>query len=560
MPRRTEEHMIEPQSQSLASGDRQSKDDVRTPAIAPLQPPAGAIVVILLSLVAWAPILSPGFIQTHSGLGAVYDALSVRAPWDGWLPAYGAAGDGPLATWLLTALRTVAGPVDALKLLYAGGFVVAGLGMFALARRLWGDWPGLIVAAVYMVMPYHLATVYVRGALAEAILYALAPWFGFALLAAMTRPRSLSLLAVLLLASALAFANPGLAVVAAALWIVASYALARWRETTEVPKTSVVSPVLPVCSVVIGVVAALAVLWPARGSVLPAVGDWREHFVHFYQLFSPFWGVGESTGGWQDGVSFQIGIAPLALAFLAVWAALDNSRHREQRLTWTLLIAAAIPLALALTTTAPLWGLTRLERVVAYPWQMIGLAAAPLALLGGAGAHAVLQPGRAQLTAVAVLAAVVVLGSYPYLAPRFLNAADLPDLSHPPLAQLGDDILLLDARYDQQAQPGGTVRLTLVWQALRQPQDDLTVFNHLLDGSGVRRGQQDARPQSDGKPTNTWLRGEVVRDEIVIPVAADAPPGDYYIQTGMYLLATLQRLPHGGSERSEVTLGPITVR
>ena len=44
-----------------------------------------------------------------------------------------------------------------------------------------------------------------------------------------------------------------------------------------------------------------------------------------------------------------------------------------------------------------------------------------------------MHAGRAPLTTTGVLVAAVVLGSYPYLAPRFLNAADLPDFGghHP---------------------------------------------------------------------------------------------------------------------------------
>ncbi len=66
--------------------------------------PEGLIVVGLLSIFAWAPLLYPGFIQTLSGLGATYDALSARPPFSGWMPTYATPGDGPLASWLLTAL------------------------------------------------------------------------------------------------------------------------------------------------------------------------------------------------------------------------------------------------------------------------------------------------------------------------------------------------------------------------------------------------------------------------------------------------------------------------
>ena len=45
------------------------------------------------------------------------------------------------------------------------------------------------------------------------------------------------------------------------------------------------------------------------------------------------------------------------------------------------------------------------------------------------------------------------------------------------------------------------------------------------------------------RPTRGWKPGEPVRDQIGVSVPADAPPGLYRVEVGMYLLRTLQRLP-----------------
>ena len=67
---------------------------------------------------------------------------------------------------------------------------------------------------------------------------------------------------------------------------------------------------------------------------------------------------------------------------------------------------------------------------------------------------------------------------------------------------------------------------------------DWTVFTHLLgparaDGSVVWAGQ-DARPGQGSAATPTWAPGDLILDEYQLRVPADAPPGGYAIEIGLY--------------------------
>jgi hypothetical protein len=146
----------------------------------------------------------------------------------------------------------------------------------------------------------------------------------------------------------------------------------------------------------------------------------------------------------------------------------------------------------------------------------------------------------------ALLAAAVLIG-YPHLLPRFVDAADLPPFQHPPLAQLGEHIVLLEAQTTGDIQPGSVITLTLYWQGLDSMDKDYTVFVHLLDASGQFQGQHDGPPLGGARPTSGWLPGEYLRDVHPIEVAANAPPGAFAIEVGMYLLATSERLPVAGT-------------
>jgi len=123
----------------------------------------------------------------------------------------------------------------------------------------------------------------------------------------------------------------------------------------------------------------------------------------------------------------------------------------------------------------------------------------------------------------------------------------VPSIQHPMRVDLGDSVTFLGyAVAEKQARPGGSAHLTLYWQA-RQPQTvrsgtGYTVFVHLLDPAGQIRGQVDRVPAGN-RPTTGWVAGEVVVDEYVVPIAADAPPGSYRFAIGLYNPTTGQRLP-----------------
>jgi hypothetical protein len=49
-------------------------------------------------------------------------------------------------------------------------------------------------------------------------------------------------------------------------------------------------------------------------------------------------------------------------------------------------------------------------------------------------------------------------------------------------------------------------------------------------------------------PTSFWDIGEVVEDEYILAINEDAPAGLYWLEVGMYELATEQRLPVLGDD------------
>ncbi|MEP7359068.1 MAG: hypothetical protein ABI847_17590, partial [Anaerolineales bacterium] len=93
------------------------------------------------------------------------------------------------------------------------------------------------------------------------------------------------------------------------------------------------------------------------------------------------------------------------------------------------------------------------------------------------------------------------------------------------------------------AAPSATVSVQLTWQALQAMTEDYTVFVHLLGPDGQVHGQVDAWPVSGTRATSGWASGEIINDPYTIRVEPDAPPGEYQVEIGLYLLSTGERLP-----------------
>lgn len=98
------------------------------------------------------------------------------------------------------------------------------------------------------------------------------------------------------------------------------------------------------------------------------------------------------------------------------------------------------------------------------------------------------------------------------------------------------------------AAPGGTLSVTLYWQAMGPIHTSYTAFAHLIDDTQRIWGQMDSIPGRGTVPTTGWLTGEVIIDSYDVPIAEGAPNAAYHIEVGLYDATNGQRLAVAGSE------------
>ena len=534
------------------------------------------ILLFLLTIFAFAPLTYPGFFQSHSGFLPIYNLYDLEinlGDW-GWAPTVGRGydplrGEGVLPYYVAELCRWLgASGAGAIRWSYGLSFVLAAWAMYGWAKRLWGGRAALVAAVVYTYLPYHLAVVYVRGALAEAWAFV-----GFPLVLRTLNHLSRSgaegtrgsggnrygrAAALALLCVALFLTQVGLT-----LWL--TLLAAAWVLLGQPRKGAAGRRGWPLLGLVAGLVLGFLALVPAvvqHGfSWVPPV-DFYQHFVHPFQLFSAAWGYGASVAGWQDTLPLQLGLVPVGLAIVSVVLTTRSPisiRLRRTLLFWQ--VAALVLVVLMLSPSAFLWRITGLSHLLSYPWQLLGLAGLATSLL--AGSTVALDQRLAALPLRAGLMALAVLASYGYLSPQFfdfsVNFTPLAERAHVydmepvglPVAVLGEDqMALLDYRVEGPLRHGATVRLNVLWQALKPLEEDYTVFVHATDGEGTVWGQRDTEPQEGEYPTTEWVLGEIVHDRYELQIDVAGPREGYQLAVGVYASGTGKRLklPDGTTE------------
>ena len=106
-------------------------------------------------------------------------------------------------------------------------------------------------------------------------------------------------------------------------------------------------------------------------------------------------------------------------------------------------------------------------------------------------------------------------------APRLTNFGNR-------MALLGGDLAPNPAR------PGGTLEMTLYWEALAEMDVPYTVFVHLLGPDGRVVSGQDGEPAFGARPTTGWVPGEYVTDPHEVMIPAELAPGQYVVEAGVY--------------------------
>lgn len=123
--------------------------------------------------------------------------------------------------------------------------------------------------------------------------------------------------------------------------------------------------------------------------------------------------------------------------------------------------------------------------------------------------------------------------------------------------ELGQPPLIMLHGYDL-FQTETELRLRFYWESLAPSPIDWSIFAHLRNQQHEIIAQKDG-PASLTYPTSLWDAGEIIADEIVIPLPVELPSGEYDLVVGMYDFATDTRLPVKDSPDGTILLQSFEV-
>jgi hypothetical protein len=253
---------------------------------------------------------------------------------------------------------------------------------------------------------------------------------------------------------------------------------------------------------------------------------------------------------------FFLGYVVGLLGVAAVWKAARAAITRRP-----LSLADGLVMAFALVfVTLTVSGISRAE--VGRVWLfLMPLAVVAAFAVPDGPAH---SPARWLITAALLAAQTVVMQSTIVTTGRnLMHAYEMPGWAIPVGTRVGGAMELEGYElWTTEFKPGDTIHLTLHWKARETPPGFYVSFVHVYDGALGLAAQYDGPPRNNQYPTTCWRPGEVVSDNIDLPIAAEAAPGTYSVIVGMYDPATPnhQRLSTEGLGARDLSIFVTQIR
>lgn len=387
----------------------------------------GLLVTVLLSLPALAPLLSPGYFASHDGQLHLYRLMgldqAVRAGvlYPRWFPdfAFGYGHPilnfyGPLSYYVAEIAHALGmGLIGSMKLAYGAAMLAAGIAMYLFARRVFGGrrWPAIVAALGYVYAPYHLANLYVRGALAELMAMAWFPFilWSFTCLVADHRREHLVItaagLAGLIMTHSLSLVIFGPLLVA--------YGILLWVSSQQIRSIEAVTGAL-ILAFALSALYGLPAYTESHyvGLAEGRSSGYQQHLAplnsfissSFVYHYFPHQGtVAEHPAGLLQLLAAGLGVLALADARAPL-------TPLARRVTGLTALLAAGSLFMTTTTSLPVW--KAFEPIVSflqYPWRFQAMSALGGAFLAGAGVVWGERIGRARRTGIGMIALACLL-------------------------------------------------------------------------------------------------------------------------------------------------------
>lgn len=280
--------------------------------------------------------------------------------------------------------------VNALNAARISLWFLSGLGMYLLAKEFFGRLGGLIAGAAYIMAPYHLSQIYVRGSSAE---FAAMTWLPFILWAfyKLWATGKLKYFFMASLFSCLLFLSHNILTMLFGPIIVVFLVMLWWREKNNknLVKSFLALSLAGFCSLFFLLPAFFQKQYVQIGNMLKGHFNYRHHFLYFKQLIYSPWGYGASMPPNQvDEMSFMIGFMYWILAGVAIYILYKFWKNKEKTKEKNILLFFSVIFVLSIFFTlfisAPFWQIIPILKFVQFPWRFLTIVSFTSSFLAGA--------------------------------------------------------------------------------------------------------------------------------------------------------------------------------
>lgn len=352
------------------------------------------LIVVLSGLITW-PVFIPGYFSHHDDLQVMrifemrkcFTDLQIPCR---WVPDMGYGNGYPLFNfygvlpYYVGAIASyLLGYIGAAKLLFFLPLVFGGIGMYFLARELFGETPGFIGAILYLFAPYRALDSYVRGDIGESFALALVPFvFYFFLKLVKSRRRKYFMLATITMGLFLVSHNIMDLIFTPLIIIWVSF----WLYKEKLKGTKIV-----LLSFIISFGLAAFFLLPAffeKGlvqinSLIVGELDFRNQFVKVSQLFvNRSWNYAGSNPQSVNTISYQIGWPHWWLVILSLFAVIVSKKRKSVLLFVFLLSMFTFGIFMTHNKSTPVWELIKILAFVQFPWRFLSIVIFSASLIG----------------------------------------------------------------------------------------------------------------------------------------------------------------------------------
>ncbi len=264
---------------------------------------------------------------------------------------------------------------DSFKAVLSFSQIVSGFLMYFALKSRFKTLPSLVGAILYMVAPYRLLNIYVRGAMGEVF----STMFPPLILAGIWR-KSVPL-------QTLGWAGMFLShPVGSALYsgVFLGYVLVceKFKNVWQGLKKFFIPYVLAFLIAAFNLLPTLALTKYTYYKTSDS--NTLNQFPTLNQLIYDNWGYGFSTDNDQDEMSFQIGVIQWLLLGMGMVAALSSKKSlpRAKELRYLVLVFIGAVLLMLKETATPIYVYLGMEKIIDFPWRILMIFAFLTALMG----------------------------------------------------------------------------------------------------------------------------------------------------------------------------------